>query len=274
MALGMQPHNIYASVIKTIARRVPQVVLHLQGRARWIVRIEPYSVIAKWVANDWHDHFDNDVFPNWTGEPLEIHYAYKTYDYYLQQLERLIRSVYNNDLGGDFIDVMANLISGQLNQAFEQAWKDEDGEGEIPAYLTNAAEEMILEQYDFVDQLYRDIVDAKVDETSIDPLLARAPLWANRWTEAYNRAVALITAENGGNLEWVYDPEKEHCTTCAALHGIVARASEWEELGVHPQGAPNDLLECQGWHCGCGLNPTDKRRSPKAYATIMNIVGK
>lgn len=233
--------NITADIIKVTVKRFPEIVPQLEGRARWIAVM--YS-----------DH--------------------KTYDYYLQQLERLIRSVYNGNLGGDFIDVMANLISGQLNQAFEQAWKDEGTEEDIPDYLTTAAEDLILSQYDYVDQLYRDIVDARVDETPVESLLSRAPLWAQRWTEAYNQAVALIIAEMGGNLVWELGATEDHCPECAALNGIVARASEWEELGVKPQNAPNDLLTCGGWRCDCSLTPTDKRRSPKAYESIMNIVSK
>lgn len=197
---------------------------------------------------------------------------YKTAEYYQQQLERLIRSVYEGNLGGAFVDTMANLISGQLNQAFEQAWADEGTEEELPAYLTSAAEELILGQYEHVDQLYRDIVDARVDETGADALLARAPLWANRYSEAYNRAVGLILAETGGRLKWVLGETEEHCASCAALNGIVALASEWEVLGVRPQGAPNGKLECGGWQCDCSLESTDQRRSPDAYGRIEEAI--
>lgn len=213
-----------------------------------------------------HRHLDEESEP--------IYFQYKTYDFFLKQLEGLIKGVYNGDIAGEFVDVMANLISGQLTQAFEQAWKDEEGEGSLPDYLSSALEDMILGQYEHVDQFYRDIQDARIDQTPIAPLLARAPLWAQRWTEAYNQAVALIVSENGGNLIWQLGATEQHCETCAALNGIVAFASEWEQLDVHPQGAPNDLLVCGGWQCDCSLESTDKRRSPKAFDAIMNIVSK
>jgi len=234
-------NNIYLSTIKTLVKRFPAVVPHLSGRARWLAHSR--------------------------GE-------YKTYDYFLRQLEGLVRGVYAGNIGGAFIDTMANLISGQLNQAFSQAWKDEGTGGAFPEYLQSAAEALILTQYEHVDQYYRDIVDARIDKLPIDSLLARAALWAQRWTEAYNQAVALITAEMGGNMVWTLGATEEHCETCAGLNGIVARASEWDELGIHPQGAPNDALECGGWRCDCSLTPTDKRRSPKAYESIMNTVSK
>ena len=227
-------------IIRQVVKIYPEVKPLLSNRARWMLGIP-------------------DI---------------KTYDYFLTELSRMIRNVYTGNMGGDFIDIMANLISGQLTQAYNQAWKDEGGEGSLPDYLSQSLEDAILNQYDFVDGLYRDIVDARVDKTPIDPLLARAPLWAERWNEAYNTAVLLITSENGGNLVWELGETEQHCTTCAALNGIVARASEWEELGVKPQSAPNDVLECGGWKCDCRLSPTDKRRSPKAYDMIMNIVSK
>jgi len=233
---------VNTNIIRSLVKNIPELMPHLTDKVRWIFHAQG-------------------------GE-------YKTYDYFLNNLTRLIQSVYDGNLGGGFIDTMANLISGQLTQAFEQAWSDEEGEGGLPDYLSSALEDMILGQYDHVDQFYRDIVDARVDQTPIDPLLARAPLWAQRWIEAYNQAVALITTENGGNLIWQLGETEQHCASCSTLNGIVARASEWEELGVRPQGAPNALLECDGWHCDCSLSATDKRRSPKAYESIMNAVNK
>jgi hypothetical protein len=197
----------------------------------------------------------------------------KTYDYFLKQVERLVRSLYRGDIGSDFVFTMTNLISGQLRQAFTQAWTDEDGRGDLPPYLTDALESMMAGQLEHIDAFYRAIIDAKVDGTPIDPLLARAALWANQYNSAYNEAARLIVLEGGGNLVWRYG-DAEHCPECAALNGIVARASEWDSLGVKPQSPPNPLISCGGWRCRCSLTPTDQRRSPKAYNIIMNIVGK
>lgn len=252
--------NILLSTLRTVIKAYPAVVPHLKGRARWVEKTDAAPHV---IAIHLHD---GSVYMT----------QYKTYEYFLNNLERLVTSVYEGNLGGNFVDVLANLISGQLTQAYTQAWSDEGEEGgELPSYLSTSLEDMILGQYDFVDQYYRDIVDARLDETPIDPLLARAALWANRWNEAYNEALLLIRADMGENLEWVYgDDIQEHCPECEALNGIVARASEWQSLNVHPQGAPNDKISCGGWRCGCTLLPTDKRRSPKAFDTIMNITSK
>jgi len=244
-------------ILKTVIRTYPQVIPYLRGRARFAAAM---------------------LRPE----------GFKTYEYFLQQLEGLIRGVYDGNVGGEFIDVTANLISGQLNQAFQQAWQDEGMTDELmPDYLTSAAEDMILGQYDFVDQLYRDIADARndhlfnlhnpylppIEEVSLNSLLARAALWARRWTEAYNLGVQLIVRELGGKLEWIEGDTVEKCFICVSLNGIVAFAREWDELGVRPQNAPNPALAegCGGWRCACELRPTDKRRSPKAFDTILNL---
>jgi hypothetical protein len=240
-------NQLLTDSIKSIIRRIPAVIPYLTGRARWIA-----------FAHG--------------GE-------YKTYEFFLGTVQRLVRDVYGGFLGGEFIDIMANLIQGQINQAYQTAWNEEGAGGVLPEYLETAAQNDILYQYNFVDQFYRDIVDARIDGTSIQPLLSRAELWANRYNESYNNAVVLITMEMGGNLEWVEGPTSEPCSICPQLNGIVARALEWDSLGVKPQNAPNPILAterggCGGWNCLCELRPTDKRRSPKAYETIMNIVGR
>ena len=267
--------NLYTRTIRSVIKAYPAVIPHLTGRARWVAAMDGaynsrlrVNVFAKedsparFVSEEWL--IDNGVV--------------KTYDYYLQQLTRLITSVYNGNLGGEFIDIMANLIQGQIYQAVNQAWLDSGMDGSLPDYLASLADDIVLGQYEHVDQLYRDIVDARLDGTPLAPLLARAPLWANQWNVAYREAIQTINFENGGNLVWRKGQTEHGCQTCADLDGIVMFASEWEELDVHPRGYPNPKLECNGGgpagYCDCELVPTDQRRSPNAFATVMNIVTK
>jgi hypothetical protein len=199
--------------------------------------------------------------------------AYKTYDYMQKVIEGLVSGVYNNLVGGQFVDSMANLISGQLTQAYQQAYIDEGFTSfTLPDYLASSLETMILNQYDFVDAFFRDIVDARIDGTPIDPLLARAQLWAGQYDTAYQNAVALITKEMGGNLIWQEGDTIEKCYQCVSFDGIVARASEWAALGIAPKNFPNDKLDCKGGHCDCTLTPTTKRRSPNAYGRLEAIL--
>lgn len=227
------------AIIRAAIKSHPEVIPHLKGRARWMAY-----------------------------QPIE----YKTYDYFLNHIVGLVRGVYSGNVGGDFIDVMANLISGQLTDAYQVAWNDEGDGGEFPDYLNKPLENEILKQYDFVDKFFRDIVDARFDQKPIDPLLIRAGLWANAYNTAYENATSIITAENGGNEEWVLGATEAHCPECQALNGIVARAKEWDALNVRPKNAPNDKLTCGGWQCDCERSPTDKRRSPNAYGRIEEIM--
>ena len=198
---------------------------------------------------------------------------YKTYDYMLDQVRRLVTTLYNNQLGGDFIDLMANLISGQLTQAYQQAFEDEGfTDMFLPDYLQESLTSMILQQYDFVDRFFRDIIDARVDGKPIGPLLSRAELWANQYNNAYQRAQQLILSQMGGRMIWQEGDTKDKCSQCVALDGIVAFASEWDALGVHPGQAPNDKLGCEGWRCECDLKPTTQRRSANAYARIQQAI--
>lgn len=201
----------------------------------------------------------------------DFHY-YKTAEQFESRLTNLVKALYNDTIKApEFVDALGALIARQITLAYREAWNDEGG-GQFPDYLTAASEAAILAQFDFVDQFARDIVDARIDKTPIDGLLARVPLWANRYNEAYNDAVMLITKEAGGNLEWVLGETEQHCSTCANLNGIVARASEWEALNVKPQNSPNDKIECGGWRCDCTLTPTDKRRTPGAYGRIEEAI--
>lgn len=200
----------------------------------------------------------------------------KTYEFYLNTLIRLVRSVYQGYLGGEFIDIMANLVQGQINQAYGQAWIDEGDGGTMPEYLLDAATAFILQQYMHVDQYYRDIVDARIDGTSIEPLFVRAQMWAGQYDTAYRDALLLIHTENGGNLVWRKGQTEQGCETCARLDGLVMSAKDWDELGLHPRDYPNPQLACEGGgpanNCDCELVPTDQRRSPNARTDAMNIV--
>jgi hypothetical protein len=197
----------------------------------------------------------------------------KSYDYYYRSLTHNVTMLYNGQIGGDFIDIMQNLIHGQLSDAYESALADNGiMPGEATEQMRAQVQAFIKSDQGYVESYYRDIIDAAVDEKPIDGLLSRVDLWANRWNEVYNAAQVTITSTYGGKLMWVESDETiDKCNTCIRLDGIVAFASDWEAAGVFPQNAPNQALICGGWNCGCSLVPTDKRRSPNALTRIMDI---
>jgi hypothetical protein len=232
--------NAYKDLIRELVKNVPAVRPLLEDRTRWTL----YT-------------------------PAQ----YKTYEYMLGVIVRSVTNVYDGYLGGEFIDIMANLISGQFQQAYQQAMEDEGiTDFILPENLQASLDNLILSQYDYVDQYYRDIIDARIDNTPLDPLLVRAELWANRYNEAYNTALREIQLQMGGKMEWILGATEAHCPTCDFLNGKVMYAREWEALDLHPQGAPNNHLACGGWNCDCSCPPTDKRRTPDAYGRIEEFL--
>lgn len=236
---------LYTSTLRAIVSRLPAVVPHLTPRARLLagVRVVPET---------------------------------KTQDAYYRQIWGLTLDLYRDEISQDaFIDGMAVVVQEQLTRAFREALRQNDMDPElVNDYGEGYGDElmtMILREFEFVDGYAADIVAARAAGSGFEQFQTRAAIWANRYAEAVNRANELIAEANGNNLMWVYG-DTEHCETCQALNGIVAPASTWMQLSIHPQEPPNDILECGGWRCQCRLEPTDKRSSPKAFDTIMNIV--
>ncbi len=227
-----------------------------------------------------------DVRPLLKGRTLgfifDVDTAYKTQAYFQGTVEHLVKQVYNGHMQSEFIDILSNVIRGQLTDAYNQAWEDDNNTLPLPEYLASSLNYDILHQYDFVDGFYKDVVNARELKKPIDPLLNRAALWANRWKESYNRAVSIIAENEGAKEMWVLGETESHCPFCRALNGIVAYASEWSRLNVYPQKAPNPALTgeidgekgCEGWLCDCKLVKVDKRRSPKAYERIQKAIEK
>lgn len=226
-------------IVRAVVKSHPEIVPFLKGKARWIGCATQQA-------------------------------EYKTYDFFLHAFERLVINTYNGLIAGDFIDVVANLISGQLYDAYERAWMDDGNDLPLPYFLQQAADNDILIQYDFVDQFYRDIVDARIDKTPIAPLLQRVQLWANRYNESYNNGVHLIELQMGGKEVWRLGRTEKHCPECEKLNGVVAYAVEWEQSGYEPQNAPNLKLTCGGWKCDCSKEPTTERltRKSQRYAKL------
>jgi hypothetical protein len=206
--------------------------------------------------------------------PESIQYMtreYKTIEFFLARIEGLVSGVYSNRVGGDFVDIMASLIRGQVEDAYNTAWQDEGYFLPLPAYLSGSMDTFITTQtnFDWIYQYYKDIVDARIDGTPLQPLLSRANMWANQYNAAYNEAMRLIMVQTGGNMIWQEGDTKDKCSVCVGLDGLIMSAQEWELIGMKPQ---SDRLPCGGFNCHCDLVPTSNRRSPNAYGRAEEII--
>lgn len=194
----------------------------------------------------------------------------KTVDSYFRQLWKKIKQLYNKDITrGEFVDALADIVEQQITRAYREALKDEGLDPDlVKSQYADNVEEIITSEYSHIDTLSVDIKTASYLESGFEQFRVRAGMWANRYDDAYNRAKVDIALESGGRLMWVLGATEEHCESCAALNGIVAYAKDWDDAGVKPQQPPNAALECGGWQCDCKLEPTKKRRTPKAVERI------
>lgn len=211
------------------------------------------------------------VIPHLTEKALRL--AMKDYNYYTYALTNLARMLYQGIIDDEFGLMMEALIGQQLTEAWHQALEEY---GFMPSEMTDEMKdilaEMIQNEYQHIDSLYSYVRDLAMREEPFDKVMHRVRLWANRYTDVVNRASMVLMSGLGERLQWVLGPTEEHCYTCNTLNGVVAFASEWETLGVRPQNPPNAMLECGGWNCGCYLTHTYRRRSPRAFDTILNTV--
>jgi hypothetical protein len=194
----------------------------------------------------------------------------KTYEYYLRTIEGLVRDLYRGDIEeGDFVGTIADLIQAQLTRAWHEGMRENGLEpDEMEPEWQAILDDIILSEYDYVDNFAADIVAAREEQLDWTPLLSRAEIWANRYNDVVNQS---IIATGNQKLIWIFG-DTDHCSTCERLNGIVAWAEEWDEAGVVPQTPPNDNLECGGWRCACTLIPTTARHTRNALDCIQQAL--
>ena len=174
-----------------------------------------------------------------------------------------------------FIDIFVNEIENQLTRAWHEGARSVEVEPDDMTEADNLHLEAIINsEYDHVLGLAQAIEDAKLSGISLDAFRvrfrSRIDLWSARYREVVNEARIWFGGKK--RLIWVLGRTEQHCQTCSALNGVVAWAEEWDQSLLRPQHPPNEFLECGGWRCDCSLNPTDQRRSPRAFGILTNIV--
>jgi hypothetical protein len=197
---------------------------------------------------------------------------YKSIETYDRQLWSYALDLYRTGDGGVFLDKFIAAIANQLTRAWNEGAREvgvdpkemtDDDRAELKAIIDG--------EYDQIIKLAEAIMESRsgtLDEFR-QKFRSRIDLWVNRYTDVIGRARVYFGGKT--RLKWTLGKTEEHCETCATLNGIVAFASEWELAGIKPQSPPNSMLACSGWNCDCSLDVTDRRRSPNALDTLMNI---
>jgi hypothetical protein len=209
--------------------------------------------------------------------PIPVEVAIKTYEYYLRTIRGLVHDLYRGNIQqDDFVTSMADLVQAQLTRAWNEGMRENglDPQTDMEDEWQVILDDIILNEYNYVDGFAADIVAARLEwhtEENMGSFINRAEIWANRYKDVVNRSI-VVTKEQ--KLIWVLGATEKHCPTCAALNGIVALASVWQELDVRPQDPPNEKLCCEGWECDCSQIPTTNRQTRNARDAIMQALAR
>jgi hypothetical protein len=177
---------------------------------------------------------------------------------YRREIAALARQLWSTNITPfEFVD---NMFSA-MRRNFTFAWRDgakSVGVKEIPDEAVLKIQDFTQEQAQYLPGFSDFIVaNNKASGAKLNSLDVRIDMWANRYQEVVNMA-RLYHIENQP-LEWVMNPQKEHCTDCMNLSGRVYSKKTWDKYGLHPQ---MHELECRGYRCGCKFAKTDKPLTP------------
>lgn len=152
-----------------------------------------------------------------------------------------------------FFDAMISVIRHGLPKAWEEGARRV---GVLPDEMT-AEERVALEQAITSETNYIAGFAAFIEEHAKavggkwGAVNNRVGMWANRYLDVVNRAMAMAGANK--KLRWkrhALRVTKQSCVDCLKLDGRVYRAQTWEKWDVRPQ---HFALACGGLKCGCGF---------------------
>jgi hypothetical protein len=194
----------------------------------------------------------------------------KTFDFFQRVLKTDVRRLYSGDISeAQFVDMLAELIPQQLRRAWNEGMRENglDPEKDMQPEWERRIQNLVADEFRYVDGFAVDIVKTAKDGGDINALLSRAELWANRYNDTVDRArVATMNADD--HVEWVLG-DTDHCKTCLTLGGVVATAAQWDLLesqGIYPK-SPD--LACHGFNCGCQRLKTDKPLTRGKYLEFV-----
>lgn len=194
-----------------------------------------------------------------------------TVDAFTRTMWMAVKTLYNTRAAFDFESTMLDLIDVQYHKAWNEGLRTaglspkDDMTPDMEAILQDA----ILSEINFVPGFAQEVSAASVKNSGYDQFRNRVGMWANRYNQIVELAIRTVT-DAGQKLIWLLGEAEDHCESCSMLNGKVAFKSEWDQAGLHPQNAPNPMLQCKGWRCTCELAPTDQRRSPHVLTALFD----
>ncbi|KKM87331.1 hypothetical protein LCGC14_1270010 [marine sediment metagenome] len=170
------------------------------------------------------------------------------------------------------LDQFISQMNGAIRRGFTQAWAEGAKEcGILPDEITIAEQTKLNSLISTNLGFVRDFGVAirrgsKANGGLLRTQMTRSGVWVSRYTQVVQEAKAMSCADQ--KLKWNIDPTKDNCSSCLKLNGKVKRASVWEEAGIIPQVAGAGYLICNGYRCGCTLDPTEERGTPGPFPRL------
>jgi len=187
----------------------------------------------------------------------------KSLSAYTSAVHSAFRALWSGVIDADqFYETMSVAINRRMPEAFlegtSQCGVESENDWNNDEWITIGL--IVQEELKHLTDVSLWIMENSQDQGGkLDTILARAELWVNRYRDTVNEGK--IRACSDMKLEWQLGPT-EHCRYCAALEGVVKRASFWVGHNVQPQKPPNPAMPkpdgCGGWGCECALVETTK----------------
>jgi len=208
----------------------------------------------------------NELIPPELLDDLGDLGAVKTVSYYKRVLKKAMRDLYYMRIGHDeFLDIHSAYVQRQFRRAWNTAMRENclDPRKDMTAEWEAIYQDLVVAEYEYIDRIAQEIVYAANNKEPLAPFIQRADLWANRWTDVYNRALAETGQEEW--YRWVLGQTEKHCETCADRAGKIKTGAEWL-ADVMPQ---SQALECGGWRCDCRLERVGPCGGGSLYALMF-----
>lgn len=181
----------------------------------------------------------------------------------IDQYRAGLRSAVRGLWSGAMDDFQAwDIFDLSIRRFYTKAYYDGAKEvGILPGDLTPEEKihlrSAIQRETNFIDGFLNAIMQgSKANGGKLSPLFNRVELWVQRYQQIYTDG--MMTAKDDPKLLWVWHPEAEHCSSCAALQGKVKRKSQWDKAALYPQSPRLECMQSAGGItvCKCHFEPT------------------
>lgn len=176
---------------------------------------------------------------------------------YNDQLTNFVYETLNGS--SDAID-LSRAHRALLRQLGPQSYLEGMREGGVPPEEADESDratisKWVQDQIGFEKSFAADVVAARGDDGKRAAILARVGLWVAAMSALGAQGIASAKGNQMGRFN--LGPTKEHCRTCAGLHGKRHRLSWFQSRNLLPRQMGNENFVCKGYRCECNIKFDD-----------------